>query len=237
MAANDLVQLVLRLTTNSEFNNEVVWARQISGNSGSGVFELANTSLFTPLTAYDRVYAQLDHRSRYQVTAVESFSPKQCLVLHLAHSNDQETAEALTRDFLQFGSVDAIPERGIVSVSSSDFTHIDPIIETACLLGDISHVTCMREKNEIPDLEGIIDFTLPDPPPQRTIVYFADQDPFWATVGLNSPEILFAVQQLVMAIPRVEEALLAKEHQKVIDFIKKVSHASRNSLPPPKFDL
>ncbi len=221
--AEDRVKVNVRYRAELELlAGESLWAAPLDAHDGGGTYTLQNNSFYIPLAVGDVVRAELNADEILQV--VDIVEPAPVVLTSVAVRGGHDEARALGDRWREQGASWSEGMEGLLSTvweSGVDAERVLGVLapDLASGLGELLWLA--RPEQRLREAQTAIDFEL-DPvqhfPPVET-TYWAAEDPYWRTVGLDSPDFLAYVQTLAGRDAELAAALEAGDHERVREML------------------
>lgn len=222
-SAEDAVKVSVRYRADLRLvAGETLWARPVDAHDAGGTYALQNNSFYIPLAVGDRVRAELNGDEFLQV--VDIVGPAPVVLTSVAVQGDREVAKALGDRWRELGAEWSEGMDGLLTTVWRTGVAAEQVL--AVLAPDLSagrgDLLCLaRPEQRVRAAQTAIDFELDRvqhfPPVETT--YWAADDPYWSTVGLDSPDFLAYVQSLAGRDAGLAAALEAGDHERVREML------------------
>lgn len=222
-SAEDAVKVSVRYRAELQLvAGESLWARPVDAHDGGGTYALQNNSFYIPLAVGDVVRAELNGDEFLQV--VDIVAPAPVVLTSVAVHGDSEAARALGDGWREQGADWSEGMDGLLTTvwkAGVDARHVLEVLATDLSGGRGELLWLARPEERVREAQTAIDFELDRvqhfPPVETT--YWAADDPFWSTVGLDSPDFLAYVQSLAGRDAELAAALEAGDHERVREML------------------
>lgn len=230
---NDFVKIHVRFPEGSEGPaGESPWAEPVDATDAGGIFRLQNDLFYTPLRHGDLVRCQLDADSILQVVEILDLVPGVLLGFEHPRGTDAVVKRALEAQIGAGNEVnrpcDGFAEVFFPGVALGETVMAPPIPAGWTLMerldADGRREQALRDINLNLNTTAVMN--------HEPIEYWAADDPAWAELGADDPDLLGVIQTLAAQDLRVLATIQAGRHRDVLTYMERLSTPDPRDLPP-----